>query len=113
MLLADGGDWRGAVDEATQASQAAPTNPHFLDTLAYALRKGREYGRAEACLRRAAELDPANPEWQVGLAEVLAEQGKSAEVSLAMPLVDALMASTPDHSAELGRRVEGLRAGRR
>lgn len=78
MVLADAGKWEAAVDHAIQITKAFPRSTQFLDTLAYAYRKGRKFDDAIACLDRAIALEPTNPAWRVSLAETLRESGDVA-----------------------------------
>jgi tetratricopeptide (TPR) repeat protein len=109
MLLADAGEWEQAVALATELENAAPKNAEYLDTLAYALRKGRQFARAKERLDRAVELDPANPAWKLSLAECLAENGDAAAAASVVASLNAASARGVVMPVGAKERIEKLR----
>jgi predicted Zn-dependent protease len=106
-VLADMGRWKDAVVEATTATRSSPDVPEYLDTLADALRKGREFDDARARLDAAIRLDPANPKWMASLAETLSEGGDAAGAAKAAARAEAMAAERggldPDVRARIAR----------
>jgi tetratricopeptide (TPR) repeat protein len=110
MLLADAGRWREAVEHATRATIACPSNANYRDTLAHALRKGGEFEKATIALEAACRLEPANPAWRVGLAETLAEAGRPDEADRETDRAERMTAAGAAPSASLRARLERLQS---
>lgn len=110
MLLADAGRWREAVDHASTATKLVPTNANYLDTLAHALRGDRRFDEACAALAEACRLEPANPMWRLGLAEVRAESGKMDEAKREAARAEEMATIGAEPSAVLRERLERLRS---
>lgn len=68
-----------AIQTFTQALALDPTNGQAHANLGALQLRGREFGAAEASLRRAIELDPRQPGPHADLGSVLAETGRRAE----------------------------------
>jgi cytochrome c-type biogenesis protein CcmH/NrfG len=109
MVLADGGKWEDAVKEAQTIVRAVPQSAEYLDTLAYAYRKGRKFDEAKARLAEAIHLQPLNPKWRVSLAETLAEAENVKELAEALSELRRMEESGAPFSPELRKRVERLR----
>lgn len=109
VVLADSGDWKAAVEEATKATKAEPGNANCLDTLAYAFRKGGEFERASTSLEQAIHLEPRNPAWLVSLAETQAESGNADGLRRTLAKVDDLASSGPGLPDALRRRLDRVR----
>jgi len=62
-----------AIELASQAVEALPRDPNYLDTLAFVHAKAQNYEAALASIRKAIMLDPANPQWQNRLATIQTE----------------------------------------
>ena len=99
--------------DATKAVEAAPRDPNRHDTLAYALRKGREFDRARASLERAVRLDPVHPAWRLSLAETLVEAGELEAARRAVADVDELVAGGIELDRAEVARLEQARAASR
>jgi cytochrome c-type biogenesis protein CcmH/NrfG len=78
--------------EATAAMKTRPGNANYLDTLAYALRKGGKFDQAKARLEAAIQLEPANPAWHLSLAELLLESSDRAGAAQAVSVVEEIQA---------------------
>jgi len=109
MLLADAGEWEQAVALATELEKSRPKHAEYLDTLAYALRKGRQFQRAKERLEHAVELEPANPSWKLSLAECLVESGDVAAAASVVASLNAASARGVVMPADAKRRIEKLR----
>lgn len=80
MVMADhGGDLAEAEALVDRAIAARPEEPNFHDTRAYVLMRAGHYDKAEAAIRRALELDPGQPQWQVRLNEITSLRQSSAQ----------------------------------
>lgn len=110
VVLADLGEWQAAVEEAGKAAGAETRSANDLDTLAYALRKGKQFERAIASLQEAIRLDPRNPEWFVSLAETQSESGNVDEMRRTLAKVDELSAAGGQIPDPLRRRIDQLRS---
>jgi tetratricopeptide (TPR) repeat protein len=108
MVLADQGQWKDAVIEATKATRSSPAVPEYLDTLAYALRKGHEIDKARASLDAAIRLDPANPRWMASLAETLFEGGDAAGAAKAAARAEAMAADRGGLDPDVRDRIARL-----
>jgi tetratricopeptide (TPR) repeat protein len=89
---------------AAKATELRPGDPAFHDTLATVLAKGRELPDAIASMRTAVGLEPRNPQWLIGLAELCVQAGRTRDAEDALVRVD-LKALT----AELKPRFDSLR----
>jgi tetratricopeptide (TPR) repeat protein len=110
LILADAGQWKEAVEHATKATAAEPANANYLDTLAYALRRGSEFDRAVATLNEAIRIEPANATWRLSLAETLAESGKREDAQREAARAEELAASGSGPPAGFRKRMDSLRA---
>lgn len=61
-----------AVALAEKVVELVPSEPNFLDTLAFVYNKAGQHAQAQTAINRAIELDPGNPQWQVRLNEIKA-----------------------------------------
>jgi len=108
MVLADLGQWKDAVAEATKTTSSSPAVPEYLDTLAYALRKGRQFDDARVRLDAAIRLDPANPRWMASLAETLSEGGDAAGAAKAAARAEAMAADRGGLDPDVRDRIARL-----
>ncbi len=56
-------------------------DPSYLSTRANLLRRGKDFGEAERCLKRAMELDPNNPVHYGGMAQLRLDQAQEAAIN--------------------------------
>jgi Tfp pilus assembly protein PilF len=112
-LLADAGKWEAAVEQGNRLVAEHPRVPEFVDTLAYALRKGRKFDEARKRMEQAVDLDPSNPAWRVGLAEAMVEAGDKAAAAKVLAAVDAMATAGTTIAPELRSRIDGVRNGLR
>lgn len=113
MIQADAGQVDAAVANARRLVADHPRVPEFIDTLAYALRKGRKFAEAKSQMLAAIEVDPQNPAWRIGLAEVLSEGGEAGEAAQVLARVEEMAAAGTPLPPELQTRIDRVRSRRR
>lgn len=112
MVLADTGKATEAVEHATRVAKTHAQSSEALDTLAYALRKAKDFEASKARLAEAIALDPANPTWQVSLAETIAEAGDVSALTQVLAQIRKMEDAGAVISPELRTRIDKFRAKR-
>lgn len=111
ILLRKGGSTTEAAQLAEQAVAAAPNVGAFLDTLATVQAASGDLTKAEQTLITAVNLEPANAEWRIHLAEVQIKAGRLAE---ARATVQGLEFARPESlPPPIRTRLDAVRASAR
>ena len=113
MVLSDSGQPDAAVAEARRICDKYPKSSEFIDTLAYAYRKGGKFAEAQAELQRAIDLDPANPTWRISLAETLLAAGDVNGLAAVLTDIRKLETAGAPLTADQRARLEKIRPSRR
>ena len=70
LAQADPPQLEEAIGLAQDAIRMDPTQPNYLDTLAFVQARAGRYDAAADSIRRAIDLEPTNPQWRVRLNEI-------------------------------------------
>jgi tetratricopeptide (TPR) repeat protein len=73
------GDWEGTIRESKKLIEMAPYNAYAYYNLGYGYAMQDENDEAIAAFRRSVELDPSDPQSQVGLAWAWARAGSGLD----------------------------------
>jgi Flp pilus assembly protein TadD len=87
------GDYRGAVQAFVRVIELGGASPLIYGLLGFSHASNDDSLSAESAFRMAAMLDPATPDWRMGLAHSFFKQRRFAE---AASLFGALIANQPD-----------------
>jgi len=111
MLIAErGGNLDEAMELAARAIESRPEMATFHDTMAFVLRKRKDYKNAISSLLTAVRLEPTNLLWKINLATVYSEAGES---TAALRVIEEIDAMAPDKSRlrpDLQKQIESLRS---
>ena len=92
MVIANrNGNLPEAMALAAKAVQAMPNAPAFCDTLAHVQAKSKDYKGAIESLKKAVQLEPRNPAWQINLASIYDQTGQKAEVERMLRQIDSAL----------------------
>lgn len=109
MILANTGRWKDGVPLARAVAEASPRDPNALDTWAQVVAKGGDHVAAADLLQRAVDLDPATPEWRVGLVEALTGAGSTEKARRELDRLESLLAQLGPTEPRLRGRLDEVR----
>jgi Flp pilus assembly protein TadD len=108
MLLAQKGAMPEALAFANRAVALAPKVAPYQDTLAYVQEKAGNYTEAIEHLRTATQLQPANTEWRVNLAQTYLRAGQADKARATLANADGTPMRFEQVPAELQERLTSL-----
>lgn len=97
----------GAVAYAEKATQLAPNQPAFMDTLAMLLAEQKDYARAIELQKKAIDLQPGNASLRLNLAKIYIKAGDKANAKTELDTI-AKLGEKYTGQAEVAALLRGL-----